>query len=98
MPVEVGTTQGALSMPHILTSHRTHRLRSLLTLIGAHLRRPLRGRLGALLLIMSCLALCPLTAYAATITVDGTTCTLPDAIDSANNDDVGATGCVFDGA
>jgi len=79
-------------MPHILTSHQTHRLRSLLTLIGAHLRRPLRGRLGALLLIMSCLALCPLTAYAATITVDGTTCTLPNAITAANTNTT-ASGC-----
>src|SRR5262245_57328272 len=34
-----------------------------------------------------------LSAYSATITVDGTTCTLAEAIDAANNDDAAGNGC-----
>jgi hypothetical protein len=35
-----------------------------------------------------------LPAHAATITVDGVTCTLAEAITSANNDKAGGNGCV----
>src|SRR5262249_1867335 len=38
-------------------------------------------------------ALAPHSVFAATITVDGTTCTLDEAITSANNDTAGGNGC-----
>ena len=50
------------------------------------------ARLGTPLMFAFVVAMLPLSAYAAQITVDGTTCTLADAVQAANTD-TGTGGC-----
>lgn len=59
-------------------------------------RRAVRWALVLILPLLSAVALGPAVAYAGTITVDGTFCTLPDAIIAANADAT-FNGCEDDG-
>lgn len=73
---------------------------SLVTLHPLLKQTPARWGIQALCAAILCALLCalsPRAAQAATINVDGITCTLPAAIEAANTDDTSAGGCTFNG-